>query len=301
MAGESLYPDADGDGYGTPNGPQLACGADYRLPSGYGRAADCDDTDPTKFRAYNRDADGDGVGAGDETLCAGAETPPGYLIGIAINRTLPVDCDDTDPNLSTLYYQDLDGDGYAASTQVSVCGSPALGPPPGFGSFSPELADCDDSRTDVSPVALDQWTDSVDSDCDGQPVPAPYGYTCTSVETCDLAWFTAAIDSTCDAADLVVSADAQCYCGQCTWVAWISNRGMVPIISEYALTIESADRTVVFPIHDPLSPGAQYPYELPRGLVLSGPVRFSVTMAAPDCNPSNNTVTEWAGSGPCPV
>jgi len=346
----ALYPDADGDGAGTGSSVKVVC--DHGLaPFFYSWIdTDCDDTDPTKYRLYYRDADGDGVGIRASTICAGHETPPGYVAefggpddcddsnpriafpypvdydgdGVAppnaatvcgpknqpppntIFRVCPSnepgvcdDCDDTDPNLKTLYYQDLDGDGYAASTQVSVCGNPALGPPPGFGIFSATLADCDDARADRSPVALEQWTDNVDSDCDGRLAPVAIGEACTSVETCNPAWFTAPIDPACDAADLAIEVSVQTFCGNSSWEVLIWNQGTM-LVAEYTLTIESPDRTVVYSIRDPLRPGARYPYQLPRALVLSGSVRFTVTLSSPDCNPSNNTVTELTDYGPCP-
>jgi hypothetical protein len=300
-----FYRDADGDGVGI---KAVTICAGKKTPPGYVAEfvgpGDCDDSNPLISFLYLVDADGDGVASPNAATVCGPKNhpPPNAIFGVCASAGPGVcdDCDDSDPNLRTLYYQDLDGDGYAASTQVSVCGNPALGPPPGFGIFSAELADCDDARADRSPGALDLWTDDVDSDCDGRLVPAPYGDTCTSVETCDPAWFGAAIDPACDAADLAIDVDVQTECERILWVVWIWNQGIAPV-SEYTLTIESPDRTVVFGIRDPLFPGARYPYNLPKGLTLSGSVRFTVTMSLSDCNPSNNTVTKWTPIGACPV
>jgi hypothetical protein len=71
----------------------------------------------------------------------------------------------------------------------------------------------------------------------------------------------------------------------------IANQG-TGLISEYALTIASLDRTTVFQIRDPLAPGAEYPYQIPPGLPLSGNVRFSVGSTSPDCNPANNSAED---------
>jgi hypothetical protein len=332
---EELHVDADGDGYGD-NTRAALCPSDGRVPVGYvlyaGNGYDCDDSDPTKFDLYYRDADGDGVGTSQVTVCAGLTPPPGYLPNVgwsdcddsdptisyayaldadgdgvlpehpgticgpkdhppphgSITSTYPPDCDDNDPNVSMPYYQDLDGDGCAGESGVWVCGNPKTGPPPGYGYWCYDgSADCDDTRTDVYPGAFEQWTDDVDSNCDGSRDP----YGCSDGGTCDPAWFTLPVDASCATADLVITratADAVCY--GVFWMVEIGNQGAQPI-SSYTLTIESANGTTTIPITDALPPGTKYPYPLPDRW-LSGTVKFTVTAAMDDCNPDNNKATQ---------
>ena len=98
--GEMLaYFDGDGDGRGRGTREQAEeavtvfyCPGDDP-PAGYvWTGYDCDDTDPSAYRLFPRDADGDGFGVKDEDLsiCAGEERPAGYTW----YRT---DCDDGDP------------------------------------------------------------------------------------------------------------------------------------------------------------------------------------------------------------
>jgi hypothetical protein len=342
-ADDNFHFDGDGDGHGSPNGPSLPC-TNGRRPSGYVQNADdCDDTDPTRFRLYYADADGDGAASTDK-LCAGSEAPAGYVPSIGshadcddsnpaisfpylldadgdgsaapnaaivcgpedhappntvFSASYPGDCDDTDPTLRSWYYQDLDGDRYAAAAEVSVCGNPDLGPPPGFGYLANGLYDCDDTRADVNPDALELWTDGVDADCDGYL--DPLGYACPYGEACPDP-FTVAIDSTCGSADLVITvAVAEPRCLDVDWKIWIGNQGTQPI-PEYTLTLEGADGMhATFQIRDALAPGTQYPYAIPRRLwlgrylhELSGDVRFTVTTTMADCNLLNNTVSRSA-------
>ena len=334
---DDLFVDADGDGYGDNNKPKLACPADSRVPFGYvlyaGSGYDCDDSDPTKFDTYYRDADGDGVGTSQVTVCAGRTPPQGYLADVgwfdcddsdptvsyayafdadgdgvlpahpgticgpkdhapphgSITYTYPPDCDDTDPTVWMPYYQDLDGDGCAGASDVMVCGNPTVGPPPGFGIPCDGLADCDDTRTDVNPFGFELWSDAIDSNCDGYLSP----YRCGDDGSCPPAWFTVPVDPSCASADLVitdVTTAIECYVVH--WDVGIANQG-AETIPEYTLTVESSDGTSTYQIHDPLAPGARYPYPMPDRW-LSGQVRFSVTSGAADCNPANNTVTKTA-------
>lgn len=343
---QSVYLDADGDGHGSANASALC--ENGHFPVGYVASSDdCDDSDPTKFRLYSRDADGDGVGSGTDTICAGTIVPPGYLVesgvpdcddsnaalsrpyfldadgdgvpapnaqtvcgpkdqappGAVSSASYPGDCDDNDPTVRNAYYQDMDGDGYAASAEVTMCGSPERGPPPGFGLLAAGLRDCDDTRPDVNPDAIELWSDNVDSDCDG--VQSPEQLLCVDGGMCDPTWPPIPVDSTCGSADLVVAAvEAQENCYGVLWKVWVGNQG-TQTIQSYVLTIESSVGTMTFAMTDPLPPGAQYPYRIPGRLhpasaprfpvaQLQGNVRFSVDSAATDCNPANNTMSRIA-------
>jgi hypothetical protein len=121
------YLDADGDGYGIPGSTTRACS----LPAGYSAVAtDCDD---------GRAADHPGA---TET-CDGRDN----------------DCDGlVDEGVTTVYYQDADGDGYGnLGVTVSACSAPS--------GYTLNATDCDDTNASVSPVAP-EICNGVDDDCD---------------------------------------------------------------------------------------------------------------------------------------
>jgi hypothetical protein len=136
---EPVYLDADGDGYGTPD-VHVLCEHGF-VPSGWSKSFhDCDDSDAAKFRLYNRDADGDGVGA-REQICAGAEAPPGYLVETGIP-----DCDDSNPSISRPYHVDADGDGMPPPDPPEICGPKDQAPPNTVSIYvDDDPGDCDDS------------------------------------------------------------------------------------------------------------------------------------------------------------
>jgi hypothetical protein len=84
--------DSDGDGYGDPSTKVSVCSG-QTPPSGYiANATDCNDGDPSQYKAYYEDADGDGRGNLYASVCAGATPPAGYV-------TKSNDCDDTQPTV----------------------------------------------------------------------------------------------------------------------------------------------------------------------------------------------------------
>jgi len=179
--------DADGDGV------RSARDDDPSTP------ADCDDDDPTVGAADQvawLDADGDGVGAGEELLvCPDAEgvassdgdcndSDAGVRPGAAeiwydgIDQDcdgndddqdgdgvpLAADCDDTDAALTAEqpWYPDDDGDGFGAmgSDAELACVQPA--------GMAATDDDCDDSAALVNPAEVERCDDDdVDEDCSG--------------------------------------------------------------------------------------------------------------------------------------
>jgi hypothetical protein len=134
----SVWPDADGDGYGNAaTAAALACEVEA------GRAevgGDCLDTDAS----VNPGAVESCVGPGDED-CDGL-------------------VDDADPTLdlatAAIWHADGDGDGYGdAEAPIPACELPA-------GAVG-NADDCDDTDGDVRPDALERCATPADDDCDG--------------------------------------------------------------------------------------------------------------------------------------
>jgi len=130
----TLYADRDGDGFGDPATELDACDA----PSGsVDNADDCDDTNAAIHPNATEGAD-DGI---DQ------------------------DCDGLE-----LCFVDADGDGYRpdrSSTTPSEtfdCSGPGVAP------ASAPTEDCDDTRDDLFPGAVELPGDEVDQDCDGTEV-----------------------------------------------------------------------------------------------------------------------------------
>lgn len=187
------YPDVDQDGFGNGASPQAACST----PTGYVLVAgDCDDgrntvnpdaaevcdtldndcdsaTDEGVTTVYYEDLDDDGFGS-DITLDA-CTLPEGY-------STVTEDCDDevssinpdalevcngldddcdllTDEGVTTVYYQDGDGDGVGSSVTVEACSLPS--------GYSATTGDCNDANAAIKPGAT-EVCNGVDEDCDGQ-------------------------------------------------------------------------------------------------------------------------------------
>ncbi|MCB9759886.1 MAG: putative metal-binding motif-containing protein [Alphaproteobacteria bacterium] len=149
------YADADGDGYGDPDGATTeACAP----PSGYAdNTDDCDDTDgnvnPGAAETWydgvdadcagdsDFDADGDGYesdGYGG-TDCDDADSVinPGYDESVDCSDPTDYNCD------GSVGYDDLDADGWVACQE------------------------CDDLAATTHPYAWEDETDGVDNDCDG--------------------------------------------------------------------------------------------------------------------------------------
>lgn len=157
--------DADSDGYTVWLRGELCVGA--TLPAGYGdtpsAVSDCDDADPSVFRALSGglDADHDGYGAPPrQGFCTAGSLPAGYV-------TDATDCDDTDQAVWRAYadpFADRDGDGYTVQEAAALCIGDSLPPP-----YLPTANgnDCDDA----DPTAYRRLALYADTDGDGVGAP----------------------------------------------------------------------------------------------------------------------------------
>ena len=169
-----FYADRDGDGLGNPNDTLGAC----EQPEGYVTdSTDCDDADGVSgnLLVFYIDQDGDGRGHPSETIEA-CEAPAGY-------SAFSDDCDDEDPNnfptnietcdgldnncnvaadegATTLFFADVDADGYGdALDVVESCSAPE--------GYVADDTDCDDTQPSINP-GMDEVCDELDNNCDDQ-------------------------------------------------------------------------------------------------------------------------------------
>ncbi|UKM64066.1 T9SS type A sorting domain-containing protein [Flavobacteriaceae bacterium GSB9] len=188
----TYYADTDGDGYGDASASILACSA----PAGYvSNNTDCDDTEADAYtgnvevcdgidndcdgqvdegvkNTYYADTDGDGYGDMNNALEACSQ-PAGYV-------TDSTDCDDTDANINpgeveipnngtdencdgtdaSLWYQDLDGDGFGNPNISQQSNTQPAG-------YVGNNTDCNDNESASYPGNV-EVCDGIDNDCDGQ-------------------------------------------------------------------------------------------------------------------------------------
>ncbi len=126
------YADADGDEYGDPDAPTLACEAPADTVAD---ATDCDDAEAAAF-------------PGNPDVCDSVDNDCNGAV------------DDDPVDLST-FHQDADGDGYGDPATATLACEPATG----------EVADgtdCDDADAAIHPDAVeDDCADATDYNCDG--------------------------------------------------------------------------------------------------------------------------------------
>lgn len=128
----TAWPDTDGDGYGDERSEPTQ---DCEVPLGYiDNATDCDDT----VEAVNPAA---------IEICNGVDD----------------NCDDitdVDAEGQTVYYVDVDGDGFGEDlTAITSCESPG-------DDYILDGGDCDDADENIHPGVL-EYCDAVDNDCNG--------------------------------------------------------------------------------------------------------------------------------------
>lgn len=194
------YEDADGDGYGNPLVPEIACDQpanaaandddcnDTNSNVNPGQLELCDshdndcdgsvDENTTTLATYYLDSDGDGWGVSTSTRSS-CFPPTGYA-------SMYDDCDETNPDINpgevescdgidnncngvtdtdtpniAIWSPDADQDGFGSAVETPACSQPAGN----YVRTDPNARDCDDGDASVYPGAT-EWCDMLDQDCD---------------------------------------------------------------------------------------------------------------------------------------
>ena len=186
------FPDIDGDGFGDANA--IAVSSCEPVPDHSMIGTDCDDNKAGVNPAAAEQCDGidnDCNGLADFRIGVNDfEDDDGDLLVDISCAPLGVDCDDHDPKagpgtlelcdardndcddkvdegaVETLWYRDLDGDGFGSLSSGSVV---SCMPPP---QFSAQGGDCDDGMDTRNPAASEACN-AVDDDCDTAVDEAP--------------------------------------------------------------------------------------------------------------------------------
>ncbi|MFM7200080.1 MAG: MopE-related protein [Myxococcota bacterium] len=188
----TFYVDNDADTYGSPYSTSQAC----TKPSGYvTNNTDCNDSSASTYpgatetcnqkdddcdlsvdegvsTTYYTDGDGDTFG-GSNSISSCSSLSGYVLVGgdcndgdsaikpgaVEICDSVDQDCDGTvDEGVTTVFYQDNDGDGYGSTVSQSKCTAPS--------GYVAQSGDCNDTLSSVNPGKTDYCLDTVDSDCD---------------------------------------------------------------------------------------------------------------------------------------
>ena len=151
-------PDGDGDGAALCDG-DCDDGDPLRSPAFAEVTCDGIDNDCSGLTADDTDGDGDGV-----SVCGG-DCDDGDANAFPGNPEVcdgeDNDCDGVPDNGLPVvdYWADSDGDGFGTGVALSSCS----GPPAGYVATD---GDCDDTRSNVNPSAVEQECDGLDNDCD---------------------------------------------------------------------------------------------------------------------------------------
>ncbi len=176
----TLYPDQDGDGYGSSAEAGEGGCLDSGLEPGWStNALDCDDEDPGVYpgatetcneldddcdgsededvlKTWYLDYDRDGYGNNNDDFIEACDSSGSY------DATEAGDCDDVNASVTgpTAWHPDADGDGFGAPDwEERACEAPEGG--------VTDATDCDDADEGVYPGAVEVCGDNVDSDCTG--------------------------------------------------------------------------------------------------------------------------------------
>jgi len=192
-----FYRDLDGDGYGTDSSTVEACSppsgyvyeaddcddGDADIRPGRTEACNgiddnCDDVIDEGWPSYDFYLDGDGDGYGAGISVAACEAPDSHVLdgtdcddaNDMVNPGIFADCEDDgdedcdgeidDGPYDSVFYRDIDGDGYGDAAVTSI----GCEPDPGWVWDS---TDCDDGSDEVHPDHREDCTDFIDNDCDG--------------------------------------------------------------------------------------------------------------------------------------
>ena len=175
----TFWTDDDADGYGNPDLIVEAC----VQPEGTAtNGTDCDDGDGSSNPGavetwydgvdqacdggddYDADGDGEQATAFGGTDCNDTDDDVNAA-AIEVCNGVDDNCDGlTDPGTAvdaTVYYRDVDRDGYGLEDQpISACNRPT--------GYALLVGDCDDNNSAARPNATETWYDGVDQDCDGE-------------------------------------------------------------------------------------------------------------------------------------